>query len=139
MIQLAVIPPCRGTDKHGSGHFGASRGNRKHNGVDISVPPSSIVLSLTSGLVTKVGYPYDPTDKAKGHFRYVEVTNNGLRIRYFYVEPYVDEGQLVRSGSELGESQRLGLVYPGITEHVHVEVKTESGQYLNPNLVLGEL
>lgn len=127
-MSIQVIPPHRTTDKHGSGHYGASRGSRKHNGVDIACYPRSMVLSHVRGTVTKLGYPY--ADNL--NYRYVEVTDdNSLRHRFFYVNPIVRLNDEVEVGDQLGMTQEL--MYEGITQHFHYEIKNNRGIYLDPN------
>jgi len=128
-----MIPTMRLHDSWGSGEFGAPRGSRTHNGVDLSVPPGAPVFSVTEGEVTKIGYPYPPADTKRGKFRYVEITNeDGLRFRYFYVVPSVQIGQKILSGEEIGEADDISEAYPGMIPHVHFEIKLE-GKYLNPH------
>lgn len=123
----------RGCDRWGCGHFGAPRGKRKHMGVDLEYAPGSPVEALTPGTVSKLGYPY--ADDL--HFRYVEITDDaGARWRYFYVDPRVTVGQYVEAYQEIGVSQYLGLRYPGITEHVHIEIIKADGEYLDPTGVI---
>lgn len=129
---MIIKPPVRRQDKWGSGEFQAPRGNRTHNGMDMACYKGSIILSAQDGVVTKIGYPYNPTDAKKGHLRYVEVTINGISLRYFYVKPLVSVGDVIQAGQEIGESQGLCEIYPGITDHVHVEARTEDDIYLNP-------
>lgn len=123
----------RGIDSQGSGAYGAPRGTRKHNGQDFSVFPGNTILAANAGTVTKIGYPYNPADKVKGHLRYIQITDrNGFDVRYFYVNPFLKLGDRVGKGGEIGISQDLTSIYPGITPHVHFEVKKD-GAYINPN------
>ncbi len=125
---LKAILPKRNQDSWGAGHYGASRGNRTHNGIDYECPPGSQICSLTSGIVTKLGYPYGDDLS----FRYVEITGAlGLRWRYFYVQPGVSMNDIVERGQVIGTSQSLDKRYRGITEHIHLEVK-DGDNYLNP-------
>jgi murein DD-endopeptidase MepM/ murein hydrolase activator NlpD len=129
---IKLLAQQRPDDPHGSGAYGASRGNRKHNGVDYAALPNSQALSSTRGKVTKIGYPYDPNDPKKGTFRYVEVTTDGYRIRYFYVYPLVMLGENVEIGEVIGSVQDLRSVYRKITPHIHLEVKDEYGEFVDP-------
>ena len=120
----------RRCDAQGCGHWQAPRGNRKHNGIDVVCQAGECVESITDGIITKIGYPYNP-NSSKGHFRYVEVTDaNKARIRYFYVMPSIDVkvGKTVAQGDSLGNSQKLSNIYSGITQHYHLEVIA----YCNP-------
>lgn len=132
---IKVITPQRTSDRHGSGAWQASRGNRRHNGVDYAVYPGSVVLSATVGIVTKIGRPYyDAINTEKNYFRYVEVTTPlGYRIRYFYVEPCVGVDDHISVDQPLGVAQDLTKVYTGITPHVHIGVKKD-GKYINPEV-----
>ena len=130
----------RGQDDFGSGAFQASRGRRKHKGIDIACYKGTAVGSDVYGKVTKIGYPYNQDDKRKKHFRYVQVTDSlGRDHRYFYVIPSVDVGDIVNRGVLLGITQGIAEAYntdlKTMTDHFHYEVK-EDGEYLNPHKVL---
>ena len=126
---IHLITPKRGTDNWGSGEFGAPRGDRKHRGIDYAALPGSLVLSPVTGTVTKLGYPY--SDDLE--FRYVQITSeDGADHRVFYVDPNVKVGDRVFQGrSVIGEAQDLTGRYPGITPHVHYEIKL-NGSYIDP-------
>lgn len=98
----------------------------------------SQVLSCTDGKVTKIGYPYNPSDEKKGHLRYVQITTDGHDLRYFYIKPMVELGQEIKEGDILGLVQGLADIYDGITEHFHFEVK-KNGEVINPNNYLEDL
>ena len=118
----------RGCDTWGCGHFGASRGERTHKGIDFKCPPGVQVLSPVKGRVTKLGYCYRDTPV----FRYVQITTEDFKdYRVFYCEPVVPEGREVTEETVIGVAQDLGERYPGITPHIHMEVKYK-GEYLDP-------
>jgi murein DD-endopeptidase MepM/ murein hydrolase activator NlpD len=129
-IKLIVEPVVR-YDKAGAGNFGASRGNRDHNGVDYLCRPKGKVFSPAKGTVTKHGYTYrnDP------QWRYIEVTDeNAQRHRLFYVSPKANVNQHVEAGEVIGEAQDISQRYPGqgMLAHVHYEIMTQSNEYLDP-------
>jgi murein DD-endopeptidase MepM/ murein hydrolase activator NlpD len=127
MFKLA--PPDRGTDGYGSGHYGAPRGNHRHKGIDKLAVPGSRLYAVSAGKVTKLGYAY--SDDLS--YRYVQVSDAfGRDIRYFYIEPLVEVGDLVDETTVLGTVQDLTPRYPGIGNHFHFEVRLD-GEYLNPN------
>ena len=130
---MRVVPGDRGTDKYGSGAFKASRGKRTHNGIDKRVEPDTKIYHVSGGIVTKLGYAY--SDDLS--FRYVQITSGNIDYRYFYIHPCVKTGQTVTAENCIGTSQKLGDRYPGITEHVHFEVKLD-GAIVNPGPYLGE-
>lgn len=121
----------RKCDSFGCGHFGASRGSRTHNGVDLLTPPNKQIPSPVSGVVTKLGYPYGDDLS----FRYVEITQQDYKYRIFYVNPTVKVGDKVEQGSIVGMSQDLDKRYKGIPNHVHFEILT-NGRYVDPLPVL---
>lgn len=129
-----ITPAIRGYDKQGAGHYHAPRGKRLHDGVDFVCEHHEEIKSFTAGVVTKIGYPYDPGNIYKGHLRYVEVTDKiGFRCRYFYILPHVSIGDTAQAGDVLGASQRLTKIYPGITQHFHFEVMVKSSKLINPH------
>ena len=131
---LKIIPPTRGNDAHGNGAYHAPRGSRIHKGVDKSCYKNSIILSISNGVVTKIGYPYNPADPIKGHLRYIEITDtNGLRLRYFYVKASVGVGEKICKDQIIGQAQGLLTVYPNITDHIHLEILDSKGADYNPD------
>ena len=128
------IAPFRGSDSFGSGAWGASRdsGKRKHLGVDYAVAKHSIILCGVAGVVTKIGFPYDPSDNKKGHLRYIEITTSDkIAVRYFYVLPSIPVGEVVIPGDKIGSCQDLESIYQGMTNHVHLSV-IKDGVKINP-------
>jgi len=126
---MKLILPPRRKDIFGCGHFGASRGNRTHNGIDYACTPESKIFSPVEGKVTKLGYPY--SDDL--YFRYVQVTTKeGYNVRVFYVEPFIVVGDYVNESVIIGASQSLDKRYPNITEHIHLEIKGVNGQFIDP-------
>ncbi len=126
------MPKCklqqRFSDKFGQGHYGASRGKRKHKGQDYLCLAGSKILSDVDGEVTKLGYTY--TDDP--FYRYVQITTNDNHdVRYFYVHPAVNKGETVKKGAIIGVSQDLDKRYKGIPNHIHFEVKRD-GEYIHP-------
>lgn len=127
MIKLTA--PERGQDTFGSGAFHASRGSRSHNGVDFAAYPGSRAHTVLGGTVTKLGTAYRDTP----NYRYVQVTDvDGNDWRYFYVKPGVMVGDDLHAGDFIGIVQDLDLRYKAITPHIHLEVITPDGEYVNP-------
>lgn len=141
-MQFYVVPPVRGQDCWGQGHYLASRVNRLHNGVDFSCQKGSFIPSMSAGVVTKIGFPHRQSDKRKKHLRYVQVTDaKGNRVRYFYVEKLweLGVGSTVLAGDIIGISQGLLGVYKNIIDHIHFEVIDSSGEYIDPHEYLESL
>lgn len=121
----------RGHDDFGEGQFGARRdgGSRDHEGVDYTAQAGQDVRAPISGYVTKIGYAYAGSTDLK----FVEITNPALGYvaRAFYVNPDVEVGQTVRLGQAIGRVESLQGHYPGITDHVHLEVMEPGGERVN--------
>lgn len=112
----------RAHDVFGDGAFGASRdgGSRDHEGVDYLGQAGQAVKAPVSGYVTKIGYAYPGAQD----LQFVEITNPaiGYAARVFYIEPGVELGQAVRIGQTVGVLKSLQKRYPGISDHVHLEM-----------------
>lgn len=119
----------RAHDDFGFGAFGASRdgGSRHHEGVDYVGFAGQDVAAPIAGQVTRMGLAY-----ADANYKYVEITNpeTGYEARVFYVEPTIAIGDTVEVGQVIGKLKSLQPRYPGITDHVHLEVM-KSGARLN--------
>jgi murein DD-endopeptidase MepM/ murein hydrolase activator NlpD len=110
-------PRIRGQDAFGSGHFGAGRGNRTHQGVDILAEPGQEVTAPVTGRVTNADldpYPRDPA--RRGRFSGVEITtNDGYRVRMLYIgqgQAPLQYGQHVTVGeTQVGTVQDISGFY----------------------------
>ena len=133
---MFIKPKIRDNDAFGSGHFHASRGERKHNGIDLVCTPGTTVFSSIDGVVTKRGYPY--SDDL--NFRYIEIEDeHEFFHRVFYVKPLLEVGCIVNIGDAIGITQTLDNRYPTITEHIHYEVikyEEKGKKFFDPNVFL---
>lgn len=121
----------RGSDAWGSGAFGASRdnGKRKHKGVDFLCAPETKILSPVKGKVIKLGYPYEDNLA----YRYIRIkTPDNYSVDLFYVDPWVNLGDEVVVGQVVGVSQSLQDRYKGIPDHVHLQITSLYGTFINP-------
>lgn len=125
----------RGDDAYGEGFFHASRdgGAREHEGVDYVAAAGQTVAAPISGYVSKIGYAY-PDDQA---LRFVEIENPALHLtaRVFYVDPRVAVGDAVAIGHPIGEALSLQRRYPGITNHIHLEI-AERGRKMDAQTLI---
>ena len=126
----------RGCDDYGCGSFGAERdaGGRRHEGADFDAVRGQAVQAPMSGYVTRIGEAYADD----GRFKFVEITNPALRFvaRVFYIQPNVREGQTVRIGQTIGRARSLQARYPGITDHVHLEISRVGRPKIDPSLLI---
>ena len=125
-----LMPPTMGGirqgDKHGSGVFGAPRGSLLHKGVDYLVRPGDAVVAPCRGVVTRLGRCYADTDE----YKLVEINTGVTVVRVLYVQPIVGGGDYVTAGEPIGFAADLTKRYPGISNHVHLEVRLIQGTVL---------
>ncbi|HEV7676379.1 MAG TPA: M23 family metallopeptidase [Candidatus Angelobacter sp.] len=120
-------------DQWGSGQFGASRPghvhSRLHQGLDITAEPGEPIRSPIDGVITREAFPYKGDNRFRGLL--IEGVNEwkGIEVKIFYVQGMI-QGR-VDAGQIIGTAQDLSLRYRGITNHVHIEVRT-SGTLVNP-------
>ncbi|MDX1341254.1 MAG: M23 family metallopeptidase [Reinekea sp.] len=131
---IAAELPKRGTDDWGNGEFGASRGDRQHNGIDYACYPGTPIYSKVYGSVTKLGYPYGDDLS----YRYVQITDNeGLKHRFFYVQPDVKVGDRVTPQTVIGTAQDIAGRYAQpdkvMKNHIHYEIKNGS-RFIDPEV-----
>lgn len=116
----------RSTDRYGSGQFNAGRvrgGKRHHHqGLDIVAKAKEQILSPIDGDITREAIPYAPFTGLviRGTGTYL-----GYEVKLFYVQGY-RSGPVIK-GEVIGRAEDLTKKYPGITNHVHMEVRNGSG------------
>jgi murein DD-endopeptidase MepM/ murein hydrolase activator NlpD len=117
-------------DAAGLGHFGAPRGRRTHQGLDLLTTPGEPVYSPVAGRFIRAGYPY-ASDR---RYRLAVIHGtDGREWKFMYVEPLptLTPGAQVRAGQQIGTSQDVAAKYgPPMQPHVHVEVRTIVGAAL---------
>ena len=108
----------RGNDPTGHGDYGASRGTRKHKGVDVLAEVGTLVCSPITGFITKFGYAYKDNKK----LRYVEIKGNTYRFRLFYTDLlYGRIGQRIMKGEKIGRVQNIAAHWGGgMRNHLHI-------------------
>lgn len=118
----------RGSDACGSGDFGASRGSRRHVGRDYAAHPGANINCPVEGRVGRIGYPY--SDDLS--FKLVEIHHPSAIVRVMYIDPCVSPGDDVMPGQTIGLAQDLTGRYPGITNHVHLDLRLIRGVLCGP-------
>ncbi len=123
-VDAGTVRRC---DCWGEGHFGAPRGCRTHRGVDIVARADAPVFSPMHARVVRVAEPYDDDAVLSGVLLQGIDAHAGLEAKLFYVLPDLAlMGQCVRAGAVIGRVQSLQARYPGITDHVHLEVRAQT-------------
>jgi RHS repeat-associated protein len=123
----------RGCDSQGCGHFGANRRYGPHRGADYETTAGQQVVAPHSGRV-RVGHPY------RDDLSYYLIEIQGPRghvVRSLYVSPAdgISTGGTVRAGQVIGTAQDLTPRYPGITNHVHVDIR-HGRDFIDPTTLI---
>ena len=129
----------RGTDAYGSGHHGASRGSRTHDGVDYKSSPGQEVKAPLSGKVERISRPYASGIDAKRLSGVEIIASNGTKCWVWYMEPSTHiVGKVVKAAQDvIGIARTLKNRYKdGITDHVHVRIHKRHGTKINPANVI---
>lgn len=140
MDNLLVNPvlngKARGSDRWGSGSFGAARGARQHNGLDIAVVKGADVSSPIDGVVVRKAYPYASDLSYTGVLIEGAGVHAGITVKMFYISPLESViGFHVKAGDKIGSAQDLASKYSDITNHIHVEV-VKDGVVIDPKRML---
>lgn len=115
----------RQNDDFGSGGFGASRGGRPHLGADYIVSEGETIYAPFDMEVKRVSYPYEGDLSLKGIALYTKVDGVHYDGRIFYFTPDANIiGRTITKGTRIGVAQTLQKKYPGITDHIHVQLRT---------------
>ena len=116
-------------DPAGLGHFGAPRGMRLHQGLDLRVQPGEPVFSPVDGRFVRAGYPY----RNDSRYRLAVLNGEGYEVKAMYVDPdpSLKPGDPVKRGQRIGTAQDVAAKYGGqLLPHVHVEVRRIVGAHL---------
>jgi len=119
---LRTLSPQLRVDTRGSGAFGAGRGGRAHNGIDLLVNEGETIhapfdmyierYSKASSNTKTSGIRFSPHSSAEGTHGFI-----------WYFRPYDNVvGGFVRMGEPIGYSQDIANEYGGgMKNHVHIE------------------
>jgi hypothetical protein len=120
-------------DKWGHGGFGASRGSKAHDGLDLVVVPGGQIFSPIDGVVEKIDYPYRSDLSYTG----IQIANGNVRVEIWYMEPDLTLiGKYVHMGDHIGIAQDISLKYPpredkgAMIPHIHLRVTNLPMAYL---------
>jgi len=132
--EVVVNQRSRRTDQHGSGQFGAKRGAKLHQGLDIEAQPGEEIRSPIEGDVLREALPYSDDSSFRGLVIRGTGEWSGYEVKMFYVEGLFC-GRAT-PGAMVGRAQNLTFKYPGITNHIHLEVRL-NGRVLPPHEIYG--
>lgn len=122
----------RNCDAYGCGHFGASRGTRKHNGIDFKVHENEAIKAPFDCTILRYGYPYanDVTQQL------IEIKGLGIYSEYtakiMYIKPVHPFGTNIPKGDTLCTAGNIASKHGNaMTNHVHFELY-KNGVLINP-------
>lgn len=108
------------------GRFGEERGDHLHSGVDLSAAPGAPILSVAEGEVIATG------DQGNGGLgRFVTIRHpNGMTSTYGHMSSVdVKQGDKLKKGQSIG---KVGSTGASQGPHLHIEMKNQNGDYVNP-------
>lgn len=121
------------TDQWGSGQFLASRddGKRKHLGLDIRAEGGTILLAPIGGIIIERVFPYMGANRYSG----IVVKGTGPWAEYELTIYYLDAYTLLqfKAGEPLGIVQDITKKFPGMQNHIHIEVR-KNNKLINPEI-----
>jgi len=106
-------------DGAGSGHYGASRGNRRHNGIDYFCIEGQKVVAPFALRIIRVARPY--ADSELSGIQWEAGISSG---KIFYFKPYEKLiGKTVKTGQAIGIAQSVTERYGfPMSDHIHFQV-----------------
>jgi len=108
------------SDQEGDGHYGASRGLRRHNGIDYECKEGQDVLAPFNMIILRVAKP-----KAGSSLSGIEWQKGKSTGKMFYFLPDPNlTGNSVQEGDVIGVAQSVSKSYglPKMKDHIHFQV-----------------
>ena len=129
----------RGPDKFASqgGAYHAARStagrSRQHEGIDLVATPGEPVVAPVPCYFVRLADPYEDKKDAL-LFGCLLRTVDSWNIKILYMKPLASlkPGELVKRGDIIGHAQSLQHLYPGITDHIHIELYRPHGERIDP-------
>ena len=116
----------RGSDAYGSGQHGARRdgGTRAHAGLDVIATANQEIFSPMDGTVIREAFPYKDDPRYRGILVRGTGAFAGYEMKLFYVNGLFS-GE-AKAGQLIGHAADLRIKYPGITNHIHLEMTRQN-------------
>lgn len=117
-----ISPTSKGirSDSEGDGRYGASRGSRRHNGVDFECDKGQDILAPHDMVIVRESFP-----KAGSPMTGIAWKNGKSTGRLWYFRPTASLiGKAVKEGDVIGVAQSVSEDYglPNMKDHVHYRV-----------------
>ncbi len=107
-------------DSEGDGNYGASRGSRKHNGIDYLCKKGQNVIAPFNMYISRISKP--KANCSLSGIKWKSGTSNG---RMFYFQPDLKLiGKHVTQGTVIGVAQSVSEFYklPKMQDHIHFQI-----------------
>jgi murein DD-endopeptidase MepM/ murein hydrolase activator NlpD len=133
-----VTPMALREDAAGSGRFGAPRGRRSHQGIDILVRKGQAIYAPFTGRFIRKAQPYANDSRYDG----IVLHADGYELKIFYLSPLnFTPGQTIRRNQLIGTAQAIAEKYAGsMKNHIHIEVRKLVGaDLINPEQMFEEI
>ena len=107
-------------DSSGSGYYGASRGGRRHNGVDFLCDAGQIVSAPFNMEIVRISKPYHDSDLSG-----IVWKSGASTGKIFYFLPFEELiGLYVMEGQAIGSAQSVAEYYrtDEMSDHIHFQV-----------------
>ena len=115
-------------DTQGEGHFGASRGSRKHNGLDLLCLPGLPIYATDVLHFVRFARPY--ADKAINGGLWENP--DGAKVKIFYCNP-VTTVKTFFPGDIIAYCDNVARFYNNkMMPHVHVQLYNEKNEIIDP-------
>lgn len=105
-------------DAAGDGHYGANRGDRKHNGIDYFCVPGQNIVAPFIMRIVRIAKPYANSDLSGVQWESGKSTG-----KIFYFQPSEALiGEYVQRGQFIGIAQAVSDRYENMTDHIHFQI-----------------
>ena len=123
---VLLFPVTDKTPKDVISGFGAPRGNRLHQGIDIKADRGTPVLAIADGIVKRV------KNGGNGGRQVWLTLHNEMTVFYAHLhEQWVKEGDQVAQGDAIGSVGNTGNA-SGVSPHLHFEIILTDKEAVNP-------
>lgn len=105
---------------------------RLHEGIDLVTFVGQSIVAPVACHFLRIADPY-PDKRDAELLGAMLVDSSGTKIKVLYLDPINEKvGHNLAEGEVFGYAQSLQKMYPGITDHVHVEIWTSDGLRVDP-------
>ncbi|HEX9972285.1 MAG TPA: hypothetical protein VGD14_09460 [bacterium] len=117
-----ISPTGKGirNDEEGSGEYGASRGNRIHNGIDYLCDDGQIIIAPFALTIERESFP-----KLGSPLSGILWRHDKTKGKMFYFKPHKHLiGQNIRAGDAMGIAQSVSKDYglSRMKDHIHFQI-----------------